>query len=193
MTAVLSDYEIQRYCEKEKMISPFFPNMIKQKDGAPCLGFGLDSAGYDLRLADGVRVFSYGGGGHLVIDPKNFDERLLTTLHADKNGKIILPPMTTGLGKAMEHIKMPNNIVAIAGTKSTYARCGILLNFTKFVPGWEGDLVIEISNVSPFPATLYVEEGIMSVVFLRVNNPDALYSARDGGYQGQQGVTLPKA
>jgi dCTP deaminase len=191
---ILADHEISRLAEKLGMLSPFTPRMTKQIDGRPCLGFGLDSAGYDLRLADKVRVFSYAGASTSnVIDPKAFDESLLVDLLADKEGKIILPPMTTALGKAVEHIRMPNNVAAVAFSKSTYARCGITLNTTKFVPGWEGDLVLEISNITPFPAILYVGEGIMSVVFFWVNPPDALYAQSGGSYQNQKGVTPPRA
>jgi dCTP deaminase len=188
---VLADHEIRRLAEKFAMLSPFTDRMTKLVDGKKCLGFGLDSAGYDLRLADKVRVFSYGKGGRGIIDPKNFDEMLLVDLYADEGGKIILPPMTTALGKSVEYIKMPNNVTGVAFAKSTYARCGITLNTTKLVPGWEGELVLEISNITPFPAIVYVGEGIISVMFSWVSPPDALYGG--GGYQGQKGVTLPKA
>ncbi len=188
---ILADHEIERLAVKFGMISPFNPEMTKIVDGRSCLGFGLDSAGYDLRLAKEVKAFSYGGcAGSNIIDPKNFDEKLLVNLTPDDEGRIILPPMTTALGKAVEHMKMPDNVVAVAFAKSTYARCGISLNTTKFVPGWEGDLVLEISNNTPFPAALYPNEGIMSVIFFWVNPPDRLYV---GKYQGQQGITLPKA
>jgi dCTP deaminase len=192
---VLADHEIKRLCRQFGMISPFTSRMVKKKkNGQPCLGYGLDSAGYDLRLADSVRVFTdHFQPGMMFIDPKTFDEGHLETKVADENGRILLPPKTTALGKAMEHIKLPNNVVALAGVKSTYARAGITLNFTKFVPGWEGDLVIEISNMTTKPVAIYPGEGIMSVVFCWVNPPDALYAARGGSYHKQTGVTLPKA
>ena len=189
---VLADHEIRRLCEKFDMIGPFTDRMTKVNEkGDSCLGYGLDAAGYDLRLADMVRVFSYGGRGSHVIDPKNFDENLLHDLKSEE-GKIFLPPMTTALGRSMERIKMPNNVVAVAFAKSTYARCGVSLNTTKLVPGWAGELVLEISNITPFPATLYVGEGIISVVFSWVNPPDALYAEAGGSYHNQEGVQLPK-
>lgn len=192
---VLADHEIERLCLKFGMITPFTPRMVKKKEnGESCLGYGLDSAGYDLRLADSVRMFTdHFASSSMFIDPKNFDEKHLDTKYADACGRILLPPKTTALGKAMEHIKLPDNVIALAGVKSTYARAGITLNFTKFVPGWEGDLVIEISNMTPKPVAIYPGEGIMSVVFCWVNPPDALYAARGGGYHLQEGVTLPKA
>lgn len=189
----LADHEIKRLAEQFGMIHPFVPKMTKNLKGEPCLGFGLDSAGYDLRLSTGVKAFSYAGNSDInIIDPKKFDPKMLVDLHPDEKGRVILPPMTTGLGKAVEHIKMPNNVAGVAFAKSTYARCGVSLNTTKLVPGWEGELVLEISNVTPFPAILYVGEGIISVVFSWVNPPDALYPQSGGGYHQQQGVTLPK-
>lgn len=189
---ILADHEIARLAEKFNMISPFTGTMTKKIEGRPCLGFGLDSAGYDLRLADEVKVFSHEANKAGIIDPKNFDTQLLTSLFCDEKGRINLPPRTTGIGSAMEHIKMPNNVAAVAFAKSTYARCGITLNTTKFVPGWEGDLVLEISNITPYPATIYVGEGIISVMFFWVNPPDALYVETGGGYNKQKGITLPR-
>lgn len=186
----LNDNEIRHLAMHDGMLSPFESSMVKVIDGVGVLGFGLDTAGYDLRLADGLRVFSDTLNAGEVIDPKNFDERHLADLSANKDGKFLLPPHTTGLAMAVERFRMPRNVGALVIAKSTYARCGLSLNATKIVPGWEGELVLEITNQTPKPVVLYVDEGIASVLFYRTNDPGATYS---GGYQGQSGVTLPKA
>lgn len=187
----LADHEIIRLCQKFGMISPFEPVMVRKLEGKErILAFGTDSAGYDLRLGESVQFFS--ADREYVIDPKNFDPDWLVTAPV-KDGFVVLPAGTTALAKAVEHIKMPPNVYGLVIAKSTYARCGITLNATKMVPGWEGDLVLEISNMTPRPAKLYVGEGIASVIFDWVHNPDSLYGDSGGNYQGQTGVTLPKA
>ncbi len=186
----LADHEIIRLCKRFGMITPFEETMIRGASSEEKrLAYGTDSAGYDLRLGERVQFFS--ADKDYVIDPKNFDPSWLVDAPV-KDGAVILPAGTTGLAKAVEHIKMPPNVYGLVIAKSTYARCGMTLNATKMVPGWEGDLVLEISNMTPRPAKLYVGEGIASVIFDWVHNPDSLYGDSGGNYQGQSGVTLAK-
>ena len=189
---ILADHEIRRLCRDFGMISPYLNRTVrKTKDDKPCLSYGLDPAGYDLRLKDGVLIFS--ADSEEIIDPKNFKETGMIEKKLDKKtGSIILGRHTTALGHSVERIKMPPNVWALVVAKSTYARCGVTLNATKINPGWEGELVLEISNMTPRPVKIYTGEGIASIVFFRVDPPDALYSQLGGKYQGQSGVTLPK-
>lgn len=186
--SLLPDYEIRRLCANGlQMIKPFSGKTVRERGGKKILSYGLDAAGYDLRLKDGVKFFS--ADSEEVVDPKDFKERTMIIRRSGKDGSIVIPRGTTALGRSVEHIKMPNNVWALVIAKSTYARCGVTLNATKIVPGWEGDLVLEISNMTPNPVKIYPDEGIASIVFFSVPPPDVLYS---GLYQKQKGITLPK-
>ncbi len=187
---LIPDYEIKRLCNQFGMITPFVGKTVRAIKGKKCLSFGLDSAGYDLRLKDGVKIFS--ADSEEIIDPKNFSESGMIEKVSDKTGAIVLGRSTTAIAQSVERIKMPDNVWALVIAKSTYARCGVTLNATKICPGWEGDLVLEISNMTPRAVKIYAGEGIASIVFFRVDPPDALYSQLGGKYQGQSGVTLPK-
>lgn len=188
---VLADHEIERLCRRFGMITPFEAVTVREIDGKRCLGYGLDAAGYDIRLGSEVQMFSK--DSEVVIDPKNFSGDCLYKRTADEGGAIILPSGTTALAPAVERFKMPGNVWGVVIAKSTYARCGITLNATKINPGWEGELVLEISNMTPRSVKIYPNEGIASIAFFWVNPPDSLYGDRGGNYQGQKGVTLPKA
>lgn len=188
---ILADHEIRRLCEKFGMVTPFESDTVREKDGLRCLGYGLDAAGYDLRLGSEVKFFSK--DSEQIIDPKNFLEDGLYLRKVEADGSMILPSGTTALAPAVEKFKMPANVWALVIAKSTYARCGVTLNATKINPGWEGELVLEISNMTPRPVKIYPGEGIASIVFFWVNPPDLLYGDRGGNYQGQKGVTLAKA
>lgn len=202
---VLSRYDIVSRCQGETpMISPFHKKQMRQVKGRelPALAFGTDTAGYDLRLKNNVSVIAFpndwgNNEGPIAIDPKKFDKRFLKRLSADKKGRVLMPPHTTALASSVEKVRMPLDVIALVGVKSSYARCGICLNFTILKAGWEGNVVIEITNTLPVSVILYADEGIMTLVFLEVNKPPkgkrALgYGDGGGKYQGQKGVTLSK-
>ncbi len=204
---VLSMYDIVSRCQGgTPMIYPFHEKQMRQVKGrelpALALAFGTDTSGYDLRLEDNVSVIAYPNNwghneGPIAIDPKKFDERFLKRLSADENGRVLMSPHTTALASSVEYVTVPLDVHVLVGVKSTYARCGISLNFTILKPGWEGNVVIEITNTTPVSVILYAGEGIMTLTFLEVNKPPkgkrALgYGDGAGKYQGQKGVTLSK-
>ncbi len=188
----LVDRQIKSLCTGPKpMIDPFVSETVRMNNGQRCISYGLDSAGYDLRLKDGVKIFS--PDSCLPIDPLNFDDSVLVEKFAGKEGFILLPPNTTCLGVAIEHLRLPPTILALIIAKSGYARCGISLNATHGNPGWEGDLVLEITNQTPLPVKIYPNQGIAHTIFFEGGLPEIPYSGRGGNYQGQEGITFPKA
>jgi dCTP deaminase len=181
---------------EEEMISPFLPELVREKDGNRIISAGASSYGYDMRLADdGFRVFSSVHG--LEIDPKHFDENSLiepTLREAEDGAKYyLLPPHHYGLGVTVETFKMPRNVTGVALGKSTYARAGLLVNTTPLEAGWMGRLVVEIGNLANLPLRVYVNEGIGQILFFESNEAcDVSYSDRGGKYQGQTGLTYAK-
>ncbi len=190
---ILNDKEIQNL----NCISPFVPCQIKMTpfDATKRISYGLSSFGYDIVLSDDdIRVFK---GTDVVIDPKNFDfENLLeipdTFLNPSSNQTyFILPPSSCALGVSKELFKIPSNVLGVCIGKSTYARCGIIVNITPLEPNWEGRLTIEISNTSRHPCKIYLNEGIAQIVFLKGETPMVTYDCRKGKYQNQGGQTVP--
>lgn len=179
-----SDGWIKEQSLKNGMISPFCEDNI----GSGVVSYGLSSYGYDIRVADEFKIFTNIGG--TVVDPKNFDEKNVV----DFKGEIcIVPPNSFALARTVEYFKMPRNVLAICLGKSTYARCGIIVNVTPFEPGFEGHITIEISNTTPLPAKIYANEGIAQVLFLEGDEPCLVsYDEKKGKYQSQTGITLPK-
>ncbi|WP_297575836.1 dCTP deaminase [uncultured Campylobacter sp.] len=179
-----SDKWIREQSLKNKMIDPFCEKNI----GVGVVSYGLSSYGYDIRVADEFKIFTNVGG--TVVDPKNFDEKNVV----DFKGNIcIVPPNSFALARTVEYFNMPRNTLAICLGKSTYARCGIIVNVTPFEPGFRGYITIEISNTTPLPAKIYANEGIAQVLFLEGDEPcEVCYSDKKGKYQDQQGITLPR-
>lgn len=169
----------------KKMIEPFVEKQVK--DGV--VSFGVSSYGYDIRVSDEFRIFSPATGEHSVIDPKNIDEK--TMVHYVGN-VCIIPPNSFALARTVEYFRIPRNVLTICVGKSTYARCGIIVNVTPFEPEWEGYVTIEISNTTPLPAKIYANEGIAQVLFFEGQEPEISYADRKGKYQNQTGITLPK-
>jgi dCTP deaminase len=167
------------------MIAPF----VEKQKGKGVISYGLSSFGYDLRVADEWQIFTTATGELTCIDPKNIDNRAMVFHRGDF---CIIPPNSFVLARSVEYIKMPRNVLALCLGKSTYARCGIICNFTPFEPGWEGFVTIEISNTTPLPAKIYANEGIAQVLFFEGEQPEVSYADRGGKYQGQTGITLPK-
>ena len=195
--SVLVDTEIERLCTiggffgkivKAPMITPFINHQVREVNGDKVISYGLSSAGYDVRLDSKFKIFSNINSS--LIDPLNFDE---TTL-VDKEGDfIIIPPNSYAMGVTIEEFNIPRDIIVICIGKSTYARCGIIINVTPVEPGYIGKIVIEISNSTPLPAKVYANMGIAQFLFLKANKEcDISYADKNGKYQGQDGVVTAR-
>ena len=181
---VLSDNWIRKMSKEEDMISPFEEKQIRGNN----ISYGLSSFGYDARVSNEFKIFTNVNSG--IVDPKKFKKESFVT----KKGKeCIIPPNSFALARTMEYFKIPENVLVICLGKSTYARCGIIVNVTPLEPGWEGHVTLEFSNTTPLPAKIYANEGVAQFIFLKGNEkPEVTYADRDGKYMGQTGVTLPK-
>jgi dCTP deaminase len=181
---IKSDRWIRRMCEEHEMITPFEVGQVR--DGV--ISYGLSSYGYDIRVAPEFKVFT--NVYNVVVDPKAFDERSFVDVNADH---CIIPPNSFALARTLEYFRIPRDVLAICVGKSTYARCGIVVNVTPLEPAWEGYLTLEISNTTPLPAKIYGGEGIAQLPFLEGDEePTIAYADRKGKYQGQTGVTPPR-
>ena len=181
---IKSDRWIRRMALEKGMIEPFEERQVRQ--GA--ISYGLSSYGYDLRIADTFKIFT--NVYNTVVDPKDFDPRSFV----DFEGNVcIIPPNSFALGKSVEYFRIPRNVITLTLGKSTYARCGIITNVTPFEPEWEGFVTLEVSNTTPLPAKIYANEGIAQVLFFEADETCAVsYKDRQGKYQAQQGIVLPK-
>ena len=182
--SIKADHWIKRMALEHRMIEPFVESQTR--DGV--VSYGLSSYGYDTRVADEFKVFT--NVYNTVVDPKNFDPKSFVDIRADV---CIIPPNSFALASTIEYFRIPRDILTICLGKSTYARCGIIVNVTPFEPEWEGHVTIEISNTTPLPAKIYANEGIAQVLFFQSDEPCARsYKDKKGKYQAQRGVTLPK-
>ncbi len=181
---VKSDRWIKEMALNYKMIEPFEEKLVT----SGVISYGLSSYGYDIRIADEFRVFT--DVYQTVVDPKNFDPRSFVEI---KGPECIIPPNSFCLARSLEYFRIPRNVIGICLGKSTYARCGIVVNITPLEPEWEGHLTIEISNTTPLPAKIYANEGIAQLIFIESDELCTVsYKDRKGKYQGQKGVTPPK-
>jgi dCTP deaminase len=181
---IKSDRWIRRMALEKGMIEPFEERQVRQ--GA--ISYGLSSYGYDLRIADTFKIFT--NVYNTVVDPKDFDPRSFVDFEGDV---CIIPPNSFALGKSVEYFRIPRNVITLTLGKSTYARCGIITNVTPFEPEWEGFVTLEVSNTTPLPAKIYANEGIAQVLFFEADETCAVsYKDRQGKYQAQQGIVLPK-
>ena len=181
---ILVDWEIREYAKKCRMIDPFEDRLVR--DGA--ISYGLTSMGYDLRIADEFKIFT--NINTTVVDPKHFDPRSFVDFTGES---CIIPPNSFALGRSLEYFRMPRKVMGICIGKSTYARCGIVVNMTPLESEWEGHLTIEISNTTPLPAKIYSNEGIAQVIFLESEQVcEVSYADRGGKYQYQRGITIPR-
>jgi dCTP deaminase len=182
---IKSDNWIRKMCLEKRMIEPFEEKQVRE--GA--ISYGVSSYGYDLRIADEFKIFT--NINSTIVDPKQFDAKSFV----DFKGPIcIVPPNSFALGRSVEYFRIPRDVMTICVGKSTYARCGMILNVTPLEPEWEGHVTLEISNTTPLPARIYANEGIAQVLFLGGSDVCATsYKDKKGKYQGQTGVTLPKA
>jgi dCTP deaminase len=166
------------------MIEPFEDRQVR----AGVISYGLSSYGYDIRVADEFKVFT--NINSTVVDPKNFDARSFVDVKADV---CIIPPNSFALAKTVEYFRIPRDVLTVCVGKSTYARCGLIVNVTPFEPEWEGYVTLEISNTTPLPAKVYANEGISQVLFFQSDETcEVSYADKKGKYQRQQGLTLPR-
>ena len=189
--SIKSDKWIRKMAEEHQMISPFEPNQVKQNAaGERMVSYGTSSYGYDIRCSKEFKLFT--NLNSTIVDPKNFDPNSFVEVNADF---CIIPPNSFALARTVEYFKIPRNVLTICLGKSTYARCGIIVNVTPFEPEWEGYVTLEFSNTTPLPAKIYANEGCAQVLFFEADADDVCetsYKDRGGKYQGQVGVTLPK-
>lgn len=182
--SIKSDRWIRENALQKQMITPFSEKQVRQG----VISYGLSSYGYDLRVSDEFKIFT--NVNSTVIDPKNFDERSFVTTQAES---VVIPPNSFALARSVEYFKIPRNVLTICVGKSTYARCGIIVNVTPFEPEWEGFVTLEISNTTPLPARIYAMEGLCQILFFESDETcEISYADRKGKYQNQQGIVLPK-
>ncbi len=182
--AIKADKWIRRMALEHKMIEPFVDSQVR----AGVVSYGLSSYGYDIRVADEFKIFT--NINNTVIDPKQFDPRSFVDIKADV---CIVPPNSFALARTIEYFRIPRDVLTVCLGKSTYARCGIIVNVTPFEPEWEGFVTLEISNTTPLPAKIYSNEGIAQVLFFQSDEVcERSYADKKGKYLKQTGVTLPK-
>ena len=182
--SVLSDRWIKKMALEKEMIKPFISKQIRDKN----ISYGLSSFGYDARVSNEFKIFTNVNSG--IVDPKVFKKDSFVT---KKSKECIIPPNSFALARTVEYFKIPKNVLVICLGKSTYARCGIIVNVTPLEPGWEGHVTLEFSNTTPLPAKIYANEGVAQFVFIKGNEvPSITYDKRKGKYMKQKGVTLPK-
>lgn len=185
--ALQSDKWIRKMALEHKMIEPFVDGQIREADGVKLVSYGLSSYGYDLRVAEEFKVFTNVYGS--VVDPKNFQANSFIDIKAKT---CIIPPNSFALARSVEYFRIPRNVLTMCIGKSTYARCGIIVNVTPFEPEWEGTVTLEISNTTPLPAKIYAGEGLAQVLFfVGAESCETSYKDRKGKYMGQMGITVP--
>jgi len=186
--AIKSDTWIKQMAKEENMISPFEPDQIRSSSGGKVISYGTSSYGYDVRCSSMFKVFT--NINSAVVDPKEFDKNSFVDFEGDT---CIIPPNSFALASTVEYFKIPRSVLTICLGKSTYARCGIIVNVTPLEPEWEGHVTLEFSNTTPLPAKIYANEGVAQMLFFESDSIcEISYKDRGGKYQKQTGVTLPK-
>ena len=189
--AIKSDRWIREMSEKHGMIEPYAENQVRfDANGEKLISYGVSSYGYDVRCAREFKVFT--NVHSAIVDPKNFDDRSFIDIESDV---CIIPPNSFALARTIEYFRIPRNVLTVCLGKSTYARCGIIVNVTPLEPEWEGHVTLEFSNTTNLPARIYAGEGVAQMLFFQSDADDVCetsYKDRGGKYQGQTGVTLPK-
>nr|WP_211200088.1 dCTP deaminase [Rhodanobacter sp. B2A1Ga4] len=186
--SIKSDKWIRRMAESHGMIEPFEPGQVKLRDGNKLISYGTSSYGYDVRCAREFKIFT--NINSTIVDPKSFDPSSFVDVEADV---CIIPPNSFALARTVEYFRIPRKVLTVCLGKSTYARCGIIVNVTPLEPEWEGHVTLEFSNTTPLPAKIYANEGVAQMLFLESDEEcETSYKDRGGKYQGQQGVTLPR-
>lgn len=188
--SIKSDKWIRRMAENEGMIEPFEARQVRTNaNNERLISYGTSSYGYDVRCANEFKIFT--NINSAIVDPKNFDDNSFVDLKADV---CIIPPNSFALARTVEYFRIPRSVLTVCLGKSTYARCGIIVNVTPLEPEWEGHVTLEFSNTTTLPAKIYANEGVAQMLFFESDEVcETSYGDRAGKYQGQTGVTLPKA
>lgn len=185
---IKSDNWICRMAQDHKMIEPFAPELVRQGPNGRIVSYGVSSYGYDVRVANEFKIFT--NINSTIVDPKEFDERNFVDFEGDV---CIIPPNSFALARTVEYFRIPRNVLTVCLGKSTYARCGIIVNVTPLEPEWEGHVTLEFSNTTPLPARIYANEGVAQMLFFEADEVcKTSYRDRGGKYFGQTGVTLPR-
>jgi dCTP deaminase len=186
---IKSDRWIRHMALEHGMIKPFEPQQVRYANDTRVISYGTSSYGYDIRCSNEFKIFT--NINSAIVDPKNFDENSFVDLVSDV---CIIPPNSFALARTVEYFRIPRDVLVVCLGKSTYARCGIIVNVTPLEPEWEGHVTLEFSNTTPLPAKIYANEGVAQVLFIGADEVcETSYRDRGGKYQGQIGVTLPKA
>jgi len=187
--SIKSDLWIDRMSREHGMIEPFEASQVREVDGRKIVSYGTSSYGYDVRCAEQFKIFTNINSS--IVDPKSFDERSFVDFHGEC---CIIPPNSFALAHTVEYFRIPRSVLTVCLGKSTYARCGIIVNGTPLEPEWEGHVTLEFSNTTPLPAKIYANEGVAQMLFFESDETCATsYKDRAGKYMGQRGVTLPSA
>jgi dCTP deaminase len=182
--SVKPDKWIRRMALEHKMIEPFVESQVREGK----VSYGLSSYGYDVRIADEFKIFT--NINSTIVDPKNFDPRSFVDFRGDI---CVIPPNSFALARTVEYFRIPRDVITVCVGKSTYARCGIIVNVTPFEPEWEGIVTLEVSNTTPLPAKIYANEGIAQVLFFESDEEcETSYADKKGKYQAQKSLTLPR-
>ena len=186
--SIKSDNWIRQMAKEYRMIEPFEPEQVRENAAGRIVSYGTSSYGYDVRCSNEFKIFTNINAA--VVDPKAFDASSFIEFHGEV---CIIPPNSFALARTIEYFRIPRNVLTICVGKSTYARCGIIVNVTPFEPEWEGYVTLEFSNTTPLPAKIYANEGVAQVIFFESEEEcEISYKDRKGKYQGQTGVTLPR-
>lgn len=187
--SIKPDHWIRQMAMKHKLIEPFQETQIREvENGVKAVSYGLSSYGYDIRVADEFKVFT--NIYNTIVDPKNFATNAFVDIRTQE---CLIPPNSFALARSVEYFRIPRNVLTICLGKSTYARCGIIVNVTPFEPEWEGHVTLEISNTTPLPAKIYANEGIAQVIFLQAGEEcETSYKDRGGKYMHQEGIVVPR-
>jgi dCTP deaminase len=187
--SIKCDKWIRRMAQQQGMIEPFAEGQVRRSERGPIISYGTSSYGYDVRCSDEFKIFT--NISSAIVDPKNFDSSSFVDVQSDV---CIIPPNSFALARTVEYFRIPRDVLVICLGKSTYARCGIIVNVTPLEPEWEGHVTLEFSNTTTLPAKIYANEGVAQMLFLGADEIcETSYKDRGGKYQGQTGVTLPKA
>ncbi|CAN5233255.1 dCTP deaminase [soil metagenome] len=187
--SIKSDIWIRNMAENHGMIEPYAREQLRYNESGKVISYGTSSYGYDVRCANEFKIFT--NINSAIVDPKNFSPESFVDITADV---CIIPPNSFALARTIEYFRIPRDVLTICLGKSTYARCGIIVNVTPLEPEWEGHVTLEFSNTTPLPAKIYANEGVAQMIFLQADEVcEVSYRDRNGKYQGQQGVTLPRS
>ena len=186
--SIKSDKWIIEQSEANELITPFKKKQVRELDGEKIVSYGVSSYGYDVRCSNEFKIFT--NTHSAIVDPKNFDPNSFIDVTADQ---CVIPPNSFALARTVEYFKIPRSVLTLCLGKSTYARCGIIVNVTPLEPEWEGHVTLEFSNTTNLPAKIYANEGVAQMIFFESDQVcETSYKDRGGKYQGQTGVTLPK-